>query len=63
MRTAHLSTVSRSIPCLVYPGTGDDYPPAPCRGQTDTCENITFPQLRFRAVNMSHADFLIIILI
>ena len=22
------------------------------RGQTDTCENITFPQLRLRAVNI-----------
>ena len=64
MRIARLSTVSRSIPCLVYQETGGgDYPPAFRRGQTDTYGNITFPQLRLRAVNMSHADFLIIILI
>ena len=29
-----------------------DTPPPP-RGQTDTCKNITFPQLLLRAVNMS----------
>ena len=30
--------------------------PSPTRGQTDTCENITFPQLRLRAV-MLHNTF------
>ena len=31
-----------------YPSPGKRYPPS--YGQTDTCENITFPQLRLRAV-------------
>ena len=40
------------------PSRGDDgLPPGeygnPSGGQTNTCENITFPQLRWRAVNMT----------
>ena len=33
------------------------YPPRPRCGQTDTCENITFPQLRWRAVTIRDIDF------
>ena len=40
----------RTYPPRPSEGTWDQvYPPTPCR-QTDTCENITFPQLLLRAV-------------
>ena len=46
-----LLIVSRSIPCIprVLTPPGVDTHPSPCE-QTHTYENITFPQLRLRAV-------------
>ena len=32
-------------------------PPRPVRGQTDACENVTFPQLLLRAVNILNVCF------
>ena len=38
-----------------YLSTGWGCRPPPC-GQTDTCENITFPQLLLRTVNITEGD-------
>ena len=68
MRTAHLLTVSRSTQlggCLLVPGGPPPlHIPRPVhagihpRGQTDTCENITFPNFVLRTVIIiSHFSF------
>ena len=39
------------VQCII--GNGHMGTPSPVDRQTDTCENITFPQLRWRLVIMS----------
>ena len=61
----HQTPRSRGTPLPPGPGTpaGADPPGAgtpPMNRITDTCKNITFPQLRLRAVNMANCFKLVV---